>query len=49
MRLAVGKKTVTMPSSKSKVAIANVLKAEGYIADARVQADGAKAGSSRSP
>ena len=35
--LAVGKKTVLMPSSKSKVAIANVLKAEGYIADARVQ------------
>ena len=37
--LAVGKKTVTMPSSKSKLAIANVLKAEGYIADARVQGD----------
>ena len=35
--LAVGKKTVLMPSSKSKLAIANVLKAEGYIADARVQ------------
>lgn len=40
--LAVGKKTVLMPSSKSKVAIANVLKSEGYIADAHVQADGAK-------
>ena len=31
--LAVGKKTVLMPSSKSKVAIANVLKSEGYIRD----------------
>ena len=35
--LAVGKPTVKMPSSKLKLAIANVLKAEGYIADARVQ------------
>jgi small subunit ribosomal protein S8 len=33
---------VLMPSSKSKVAIANVLKSEGYIADAHVQAEGAK-------
>ena len=33
---AVGKQTVKMPSSKIKVAIAGVLKAEGYIADARV-------------
>jgi small subunit ribosomal protein S8 len=41
---AVGKQTVKMPSSKTKVAIANVLKSEGYIADARVQSEnGAKA------
>ena len=33
---AVGKPTVKMPSSKIKVAIANVLKAEGYISDLRV-------------
>lgn len=33
---AVGKQTVKMPSSKIKVAIAGVLKAEGYIADLRV-------------
>jgi small subunit ribosomal protein S8 len=35
---AVGKPTVKMPSSKTKVAIANVLKDEGYIADLRVTA-----------
>jgi len=40
--LAVGKPAVKMPSSKVKVAIANVLKAEGFIADARVQGDGPK-------
>ena len=40
---AVGKPTVSMPSSKVKVAIANVLKDEGYISDARVNQDGAKA------
>lgn len=40
---AVGKPTVKMPSSKIKVAIANVLKEEGYIADARVIQNGAKA------
>lgn len=40
---AVGKPTVKMPSSKIKVAIANVLKEEGYIADARVIRNGAKA------
>ncbi len=34
---AVGKKTVKMPSSKLKVAIANLLKNEGYLADAQVQ------------
>ena len=33
---AVGKQTVKMPSSKIKVAIADGLKAEGYIADSRV-------------
>ena len=40
---AVGKQTVKMPSSKTKVAIANVLKGEGYIADVRVTENGAKA------
>ena len=39
---AVGRKSVTMPSSKVKVAVANVLKGEGYIADARVNQSGAK-------
>ena len=33
---AVGKQTVKMPSSKTKVAIANVLKDEGYIGSHRV-------------
>ena len=33
---AVGKPTVKMPSSKIKVAISGVLKAEGYIGDFRV-------------
>lgn len=40
---AVGKQTATMPSSKIKVAIANVLKDEGYIGDLRVTENGAKA------
>jgi small subunit ribosomal protein S8 len=40
---AVGKPTVRMPSSGTKVAIAGVLKDEGYIADARVTQNGAKA------
>ena len=40
--LAVGRKTVKMPSSKAKLAIAGVLKAEGYITDARVVEAGAK-------
>ena len=40
---AVGKPTVKLPSSKIKVAIANVLKDEGYVADLRVTEDGAKA------
>ncbi|MDN5781196.1 MAG: 30S ribosomal protein S8 [Luteimonas sp.] len=39
---AVGKPTVKMPSSKIKVAIAGVLKDEGYIADSRVIENGAK-------
>ena len=40
---AVGKQTVKMPSSKTKVAIANVLKGEGYIGALRVIENGAKA------
>lgn len=40
---AVGKPTVKMPSSKTKVAIANVLKIEGYIGDVRITQNGAKA------
>ena len=40
---AVGKQAVRMPSSKIKVAIAKVLKDEGYIIDARVTQNGAKA------
>ena len=39
---AVGKPSVRMPSSKMKVALANVLKEEGYILDAHVQKQGAK-------
>lgn len=34
--LAVGKSTVEMPSSKMKIAIARILKEEGYIEDYRV-------------
>lgn len=33
---AVGKPTVKMPSSKTKIAIASVLKDEGYIGESRV-------------
>lgn len=40
--LAVGKPTVSMPSSKTKLAIAEVLKSEGYILDARVSGESAK-------
>lgn len=40
--LAVGKPTVKMPSSKMKLAIANVLKDEGYVLDVRVLNPGAK-------
>lgn len=35
------KKSVSMPSSNMKAAIAEVLKQEGYIADYQVEADGA--------
>ena len=41
--LAVGKPQVSMPASKMKLAIANVLKAEGYVADVRTAGEGAKA------
>ncbi|MBD8527572.1 30S ribosomal protein S8 [Pseudomarimonas arenosa] len=41
--LAVGKTTVKMPSSKQKVAIAKVLKDEGFIADLHVKGEAAKA------
>lgn len=34
-----GKVTVTMPSSKLRVAIANVLKEEGYVSDVSVSGD----------
>lgn len=39
---AVGKSTVKMPSSKIKIAIAQVLKDEGYIGDLRTIENGAK-------
>ena len=39
---AVGKPTVKMPSSKTKVAIAKVLQDEGYIDSSRVTENGAK-------
>ena len=41
--LAVGKPVVAMPASKLKLAIANLLKAEGYIADVRSSGEGAQA------
>ncbi|WP_034225579.1 30S ribosomal protein S8 [Arenimonas donghaensis] len=41
--LAVGKPQVAMPASKMKLAIANVLKSEGYIGEFRVNGEGAKA------
>lgn len=40
---AVGKPTVTMPSSKTKAAIAAVLRDEGYIGEFRVTENGPKA------
>jgi small subunit ribosomal protein S8 len=39
---AVGKQNVSMPSSKLKVAIATLLKTEGYIGDFQVTVSGAK-------
>ncbi len=36
------KRSVSMPSSKMKVAIANVLKEQGYIKDFAVEGEGAK-------
>ena len=41
--LAVGKPQVSMPASKMKLAIANVLRSEGYIGEFRVAGEGAKA------
>jgi small subunit ribosomal protein S8 len=37
-----GKITIAMPSSKQKVAIANLLKDEGYIGDVTVEPNGVK-------
>lgn len=37
-----GKVTIVMPSSKQKVALANLLKEEGYITDAAVETNGGK-------
>jgi len=37
-----GKVTITMPSSKQKVAIANLLKDEGYLTDVVVESAGTK-------
>jgi small subunit ribosomal protein S8 len=37
-----GKVTITMPSSRQKVAIANLLKDEGYLSDVSTQDDGGK-------
>jgi len=39
---AVGKKSVVMPASKQKLALAELLKNEGYIADCSVSGEGAK-------
>lgn len=39
---AVKKRTVSMPSSKAKLAVANVLKDEGYIREVNVDGDGVK-------
>jgi small subunit ribosomal protein S8 len=40
---AAGKKGISLPSSKAKVAVCKVLKDEGYIEDYSVTADGKKA------
>jgi len=37
-----GKVTITMPSSKQKLAIANLLKSEGYLTDASEEEEGSK-------
>ena len=37
-----GKITISMPASKKKLAIANLLKDEGYLADASVEGEGPK-------
>jgi len=37
-----GKVTIAMPSSKQKVAIANLLKEEGYLVDVSVESEGKK-------
>jgi small subunit ribosomal protein S8 len=37
-----GKVTISMPSSKQKIAIANLLRDEGYLSDVSVQDDGGK-------
>jgi small subunit ribosomal protein S8 len=37
-----GKVTIAMPSSKQKVAIANLLKEEGYLSDVGLESDGNK-------
>jgi small subunit ribosomal protein S8 len=39
---AAGKKDITLPSSKAKVAVCKVLKEEGYVEDYRVVQDGTK-------
>jgi small subunit ribosomal protein S8 len=41
--LAVGKPQVSMPASKLKLAVATVLRSEGYIGDVRTTGEGAKA------
>ena len=41
--LAVGKPQVSMPASRLKLAIANVLRSEGYLGDVRTTGEGAKA------
>ena len=41
--LAVGKPQVSMPASKLKLAIAELLRSEGYIGDVRTTGEGAKA------
>ena len=40
--LGANKSTVSMPASKKKLAIANVLKEEGYILEARIEGEAAK-------